>query len=156
MIGYNIGTGSITILSSAGSRYRMYLFWVLLFAYLIIFIMLYAYQRFTLVTGDTAMRGYRKYLPMGSFLAILIIIGMSIGEFVGIAGIMGVITDLFKEWTTFLFEGRGVSPIISAGVIIAGALIFFRRKACVYSSFCRGRSGNCPAHCHYCDPFSFE
>jgi len=125
MIGYNIGTGSITTLASAGSRYGLSLLWVLVFACIITFILLVAYQQFTLVTGETAMRGYRKFLPAGNFFALLIIVGMALGEFVGIAGIMGVVTDLIKEWTRLLFHGNGISPVISTAVIVVGAYILF-------------------------------
>ena len=88
MIGYNIGTGSVTAMVSAGSRYGMSMFRVLILSCLFVFILLVAYGQFTLVSGYTAMRGYRKYLPFGKWLAIIIIFGMPpVGEFVGIAGI---------------------------------------------------------------------
>ena len=124
MIGYNIGTGSITTLISAGSTHQMHLLWVLLIACFVTYVMLVAYQQFTLVTGDTSMRGYRKYLPLGGPVAILIIIIMTIGEFVGIAGITGIVTNLIKEWTALLFDYEGIYPLTSAVVITVGSFIF--------------------------------
>ena len=125
MIGYNIGTGSITTMTSAGSRYGMSMFWVLALSCMFVFVLLISYGRFTLVTGDTAMRGYRKYLPFGNWLAIIIIVGMAIGEFVGIAGIMGVVSELAKEWTSFLFGGAGVNTIIITSILIVCCYYLF-------------------------------
>jgi len=124
MIGYNIGTGSITTLISAGSTHQMHLLWVLIFACFVTYVMLIAYQQFTLVTGETAMRGYRKYLPMGSFFAVVIIVVMAIGEFVGIAGITGIVSNLIKEWTSLLFGNNGISPLITAATIVVFSFIF--------------------------------
>ena len=76
MIGYNIGTGSVTTMTSAGSRYGMSMFWVLALSCVFVFVLLVAYGRFTLVTGDTAMRGYRKYLPFGNWIAIILIVNL--------------------------------------------------------------------------------
>lgn len=133
MIGYNIGTGSITTLISAGSTHQMHLFWVLVLACFVTYVMLIAYQQFTLVTGDTAMWGFRKNLPMGNFFAILIIAVMTIGEFVGIAGITGIVSNIIKEWTGFLFDNSGVSPLIVAVVIVIGS--FFLLWNGKYSKF---------------------
>ena len=136
MIGYNIGTGSITTLASAGSRYGLSLLWVLVFACIITFVMLVAYQQFTLVTGETAMHGYRKYLPAGKFFALLIIVGMALGEFVGIAGIMGVVTDLIREWSSLLLDGKGINPIVSTAVIVVGAyFLFWNGKYSIFEKF---------------------
>ena len=125
MIGYNIGTGSITTMASAGSRYGMSMFWVLILSCLFVFVLLVAYGQFTLVSGDTAMRGYRKYLPFGNWLAIIIIFGMSVGEFVGIAGIMGIVSELIKEWTRIFFGGNGFNTILITSVIIIACYYLF-------------------------------
>jgi len=124
MIGYNIGTGSITTLISAGSTHQMHLLWVLVLACFVTYIMLVAYQQYTLVTGETALRAYRKHLYGGSVLAILIIIIMSLGEFIGIAGITGIVVNLINEWSKVLFGGEGVSPLLVAIIIVVGSFIF--------------------------------
>ena len=124
MIGYNIGTGSITTLISAGSTYQMHLLWVLLIACFVTYVMLIAYQQFTLVTGVTSMRAYRRHLPLGKLIAIFIIASMSLGEFVGIAGITGIVSNLIKEWTALLFNSTGINPLVSAVTIAVGSFIF--------------------------------
>lgn len=53
LIGYNIGTGSVTTMASAGSRWGMSLTWTVLLSCLFTFIGIWAFSKYTLVTGDT-------------------------------------------------------------------------------------------------------
>jgi len=64
LIGYNIGTGSVTTMASAGSRYGLSLFWLLIISCIFTYVMLVAYGRFTLVTGETAITAYRSIYPL--------------------------------------------------------------------------------------------
>lgn len=120
MIGYNIGTGSITTMASAGSRYGMSLFWTLLLSCVFTFVMLVAYGRFSIVSGNTAMMAYKKYLPFGKWAAIYSIFVLAIGELASLAGITGIVAELIREWTRLLFGGSGFNIIIVAAVIITG------------------------------------
>ena len=43
LIGYNIGTGSVTTMASAGSRYGLSLFWLLIISCIFTYVMLIAY-----------------------------------------------------------------------------------------------------------------
>ena len=99
LIGYNIGTGSVTTMASAGSRYGLSLFWLLIISCIFTYVMLIAYGRFTLVTGETAITAYRKYLPFGNALAIYSVFALSIGAATGVAGVMGIVVDMIREWT---------------------------------------------------------
>ncbi|MBN2289789.1 MAG: Nramp family divalent metal transporter [Candidatus Glassbacteria bacterium] len=120
LIGYNIGTGSVTTMAETGSKYGMSLFWVLFLSCLFTFVMLVAYGRFTLVSGETAMTAYKNHLPLGRFLAIYTMIALIIGELAALAGIMGIVASLVNEWTRFLFGGDGANVILVATVVIAG------------------------------------
>ncbi|MFC1552410.1 Nramp family divalent metal transporter [Candidatus Latescibacterota bacterium] len=119
MIGYNIGTGSVTTMASAGSRYGMGLFWTLLFSCIFTYVMIISFGRFTLVSGETSLRAFRKHLPFGNAIAIYLIIGMSIGALAGLAGIIGIVSELISEWTKVLFGGDGVSMLVVAIVILS-------------------------------------
>ena len=123
LIGYNIGTGSITTMAAAGSRYGMTLFWALVLSCVFTFVMLVAYGRYTTVTGETAMNAYKNRLPFGRTLAIYSIIALIIGEFTALAGIMGIVTDLVNEWTRFVFGGEGASKVLVALVIMVGCYV---------------------------------
>lgn len=119
MIGYNIGTGSVTNMASAGSRYGMSMFWVLLLSCTFTFVMLVAYGQFTIVTGETSLQGYKKYLPFGKWIALYSIFVLSVGEFLGLAGVMGVVSELISEWSRILFGGEGFNMILIAAVILS-------------------------------------
>ncbi len=120
LIGYNIGTGSVTTMATAGSRYGMSLFWLLILSCVFTYVGITAYGRFTIITGDTAMMAFRKHLPFGKWLAGYSIFAMSLGAVAGIIGVMGIVVDLIREWTSVLFGGRGFNEVYSAMVIIVG------------------------------------
>ncbi len=123
MIGYNIGTGSITTMASAGSRYGMGLFWTLALSCVFTFIMLVAYSRYTLVTGETSMMAYRRHLPLGKAIAIYTIFVLTIGELASLAGITGIVAELISEWSRILFGGEGASMIAIVTVVIFGCFV---------------------------------
>ncbi len=136
LIGYNIGTGSVTTMAAAGSRYGMGLFWLLLLSCLFSYIGIIAFGRFTVVTGLTMMTAFRKHLPFGRFLAVYSIIGMSLGAMAGVAGVMGIVVDMIREWTMVVFGGNGFNVVYSALIIIAGCyyLMWFGRYS-VFEKF---------------------
>jgi len=134
LIGYNIGTGSITTMAAAGSRYGMALFWALVLSCVFTFVMLVAYGSYTTVTGETAMSAFKKHfsyrfpfliwrIHFGKMLAIYAIIGLIIGELTALAGITGIVTDLVNEWTRFVFGGEGASRVVVALIIMIGCYI---------------------------------
>ncbi|MBN2289721.1 MAG: divalent metal cation transporter [Candidatus Glassbacteria bacterium] len=129
LIGYNIGTGSVTTMAAAGSRYGMGLFWLLVVSCVFTYVMLMAYGRFTAVSGLTAMAAFRKHLPLGKYLAVYSIIALSLGALAGVAGVMGIVVDLIREWTGVMFGGQGFDMTFSAVAIIAGCyyLMWFGR-----------------------------
>ena len=64
-IGYTMGTGSVTSMVKAGSDYGPALLWVLLLSCLFSFVLMEAYGRYAVVTGDTAIHGIRTKLKGG-------------------------------------------------------------------------------------------
>ena len=86
-IGYTIGTGSVTSMVIAGSQYGMQMLWVLFLSCLFSWVLMEAYGRYSLVTGETALFGFRKHLKFGRAIAILIIIGVTFGQWNSLIGI---------------------------------------------------------------------
>jgi len=126
LIGYNIGTGSVTTMASAGSRYGMSLFWALLFSCIFTFIMLVAYGKYTLVTGKTALHSFRIYFRFGSLLSIFIMIALIVGELAALMGVVGIVTDLIKEWSRFITQsGEGFNQIVISVVIVVSLYYIF-------------------------------
>ncbi len=96
-IGYTIGTGSVTSMVVAGSTYGMQLLWVLLLSCLFSWVLMEAYGRYTLVTGEAALYGFKKYLKYGKLISILIIIGVAFGQTNSLIGILGISANAIYE-----------------------------------------------------------
>ncbi|MEP0730074.1 MAG: hypothetical protein ABJC40_10590, partial [Parasphingorhabdus sp.] len=55
LLGFNIGTGSVTTMATAGANYGMALLWTVLISCVATYLMIATYGRYTLVTGETAL-----------------------------------------------------------------------------------------------------
>lgn len=112
IIGYNIGTGSVTSMASTGAEYGMMLTWPLLLSCVFTYILIVVFGKYTLVTGDTIIHSYKKHFgkPAGLFVLIALIFT----EAVGSVGVMAIVTQVTQEWTRPLTEsGNGIDPIYS-------------------------------------------
>ncbi|MCX5771629.1 MAG: Nramp family divalent metal transporter [Candidatus Hydrogenedentes bacterium] len=101
LIGYNIGTGSVTTMASAGSRWGMSLTWTVVLSCVFTYIGLLAFSRYTLVTGDTILYAIRRRLPWGSAIGMFLLVAVTLAEFAGITGLMAICVDLILEWIRF-------------------------------------------------------
>lgn len=119
-IGYTIGTGSVTSMIVAGSEFGMGLLWVLLLSCLFSGVLIYAYGNFALVTGETALYSFRKHLKFGKPMAILIIIGVTFGQWNSLMGILGISANILFEMIALYFPS--VIPH-KYGIVIAIALV---------------------------------
>ena len=97
LIGYNIGTGSITTMAKTGAKHGMSLFWALLLSCILTYILMVSYGKVTLVSGQTALYNFKKQFKYGWILSIYIIIALIIGELLALTGIMGIVSDLIQE-----------------------------------------------------------
>ncbi len=104
-IGYTIGTGSVTSMIVAGSKFGMQLLWVLLLSCFFSGILMFAYGNYALITGETALYGFKKHLKYGKILAILIIIGITFGQWNSLMGILGISSNIIFEILAINFEG---------------------------------------------------
>ena len=122
LIGYNIGTGSVTTAASTGAKYGMTFVWPLLLSCIFTYVLIVAFGRYTAVTGKTALFSFREHFGLGFGLFVLVSIVFS--EWVAFMGVMGVVTEVVKEWSRPLTpSGEGISMLISS--IIFGGLIYF-------------------------------
>lgn len=121
-IGYTIGTGSVTSMIVAGSKFGMQLLWVLLISCLFSGVLMFAYGNFALLTGDTALHGFKKHFKFGKPLAILIIIGITFGQWNSLMGILGISSNIIFEILAINFQGlvpyKYETVLITAIVII--------------------------------------
>lgn len=103
-IGYTIGTGSVTSMIVAGSKFGMQLLWVLLLSCLFSGVLMFAYGNYALITGETALFGFKKHIKFGKALAILIIVGITFGQWNSLMGILGISASIIFEILAANFE----------------------------------------------------
>lgn len=106
-IGYTIGTGSVTSMIVAGSTYGMQLLWVLLLSCIFSGVLIYAYGNYALLSGETALHGIKKHLTGGKIIAILIILGVSVGQWNSLMGILGISSNIIYELLAQNFPALG-------------------------------------------------
>ncbi|MEQ8552080.1 MAG: Nramp family divalent metal transporter [Cyclobacteriaceae bacterium] len=109
LIGYNIGTGSVTTMAKTGAEYGMSLFWALILSCIFTFILMVAYGKVTIVSGNTALFNFRNAFRGGWILALYIVIALIIGELLALMGIMGIVADLVQEGIYIGFDGFRIS-----------------------------------------------
>ena len=120
-IGYTIGTGSVTSMIVAGSKFNMQLLWVLLLSCVFSGILMFAYGNYALITGETALFGFKKHLKYGKILAILIIVGITFGQWNSLMGILGISSNIIFEILAVNFEGLSsykYETVLTTAIII--------------------------------------
>lgn len=124
-IGYTIGTGSVTSMIVAGSTYGMQLLWVLFLSCLFSWVLMEAYGRYALVTGESALYGFKKHIKFGKYIAILIIVGVTFGQWNSLIGILGISANaIFETLVLFIpsLEGYEYAGVLSIALIIIGVM----------------------------------
>jgi Mn2+/Fe2+ NRAMP family transporter len=129
-IGYTIGTGSVTSMAKAGADYGLGLLWALALSCIFSGVLMSAYGRFAAVTGETALHGVIRFLPGGKWIAALLFIGVVLGQYACLGGIMILTSGAIKEAFGL---GCGVFPIACAimaamfALILVGRYSFFEK-----------------------------
>lgn len=143
-IGYTIGTGSVTSMIVAGSTYGMQLLWVLLLSCFFSGILIYVYGNYGLITGETALFAFKKHLKWGKLMAILIIIGVSFGQWNSLMGILGISANILFEIFNIYFPQLGgyeyefvlgIAILIIAvmyGLLLVGKYTFFEKILVIF------------------------
>jgi len=102
-VGFTIGTGSVTSMIVAGSKYGADLLWVILLSCVFSFACIEAYGRYYLATGETALFAFKKHLPMGKWIAWFIIIGLTFGQWNALMGNLTITSNaIFETLNIFL------------------------------------------------------
>jgi Mn2+/Fe2+ NRAMP family transporter len=120
LLGFNIGTGSVTAMAKAGADYGMTLLWTIVASCLCTFFMINLYGRFTLVTGETALEAFRKHIHPG--VGIFFLVALTFGVCGSVMGVMGIVADICFEWSKSMVDG-GIAPIYFAGFFVS--LVYF-------------------------------
>ena len=127
LLGFNIGTGSVTAMAKAGATYGMSLLWTIVASCLATFFMINAYGRLTLVTGETALQAFRRHIH--PLVGVFFIVALTAGVSGSVMGVMGIVAEVSAQWSKVLVEG-GIEPIWFAAFFVA----------LVYAIFWNGRT----------------
>ena len=124
IVGYVVGTGSVTSMVVAGARYGMSFTWALFLSCFFTFILLIAISRITIVTGRTIMYNIKRHI--GWFASVFIIIGLMVTVISSIMGVMAVVAQVIQEWTRPMTSGHtGISPLITSIIFLSFLLFLF-------------------------------
>ncbi|MBT5330437.1 MAG: Nramp family divalent metal transporter [Porticoccaceae bacterium] len=120
LLGFNIGTGSVTAMAKAGAEYGMSLLWTIVISCLCTYFMINLYGRYTLVTGQTALEAFRKNIHPA--VGIFFLVALTAGVCGSVMGVMGIVAEICYEWSKSLVEG-GIAPIYFASFFVS--LVYF-------------------------------
>jgi len=146
-IGYTIGTGSVTAMAKAGSEFGMQLLWVLVLSILFAWILMEAYGRYAVVTGETAIHSFRKKIRHGKILAIIIVIGIVVGQWNSLTGILGLSANAIYELVHLFFPATAAENywvvlgiavfliVVLYGLLLVGNYSFFEKILIVFVTF---------------------
>ncbi|MCG6190836.1 Nramp family divalent metal transporter [Maribellus maritimus] len=146
-IGYTIGTGSVTSMAKAGSEFGMQLLWVLVLSVLFAWVLMEAYGRYAVVTGETAIHSFRKKIKYGKILAIVIVVGVVVGQWNSLTGILGLSANAIYELAHLFFPATaqenywavlGIAVfliIVLYTLLLVGNYSFFEKILIVFVTF---------------------
>ncbi|MGB5314675.1 MAG: divalent metal cation transporter [Robiginitalea sp.] len=149
-IGYTIGTGSVTSMIVAGSTYGMQLLWVLMLSCVFSGLLIYVYGNYALLTGETALYAFKKHIKGGKIIALLIILGITFGQWNSLMGILGISANIIFEILAINFPGlRGMEYqtvliiavsviVIFYGLLLIGKYTFFEKVLVIFVSIMGG------------------
>ncbi|MDX1556255.1 MAG: Nramp family divalent metal transporter [Xanthomonadales bacterium] len=120
LLGFNIGTGSVTAMAKAGATYGMSLLWTIVASCLATFFMINLYGRWTLVTGETALQAFRRHIHPA--VGLFFIVALTAGVCGSVMGVMGIVAEISSEWSKGIVEG-GIAPVWFAAFFVA--LVYF-------------------------------
>lgn len=122
IIGYVVGTGSVTTMSSAGASYGMSLTWTLALASLFTHLMIVGISRLTILSGQTLLYLFRRHF--GTPVTVLMILSLVATQITSIIGVMAIVVDVFSEWCSSAL-GTAADPLLAAVLFTAFLLVLY-------------------------------
>ena len=127
IIGYVVGTGSVTSMVVSGAKFGLSLSWALLLSCFFTYFLLISISKLTIVSGDTLMFNFK--MTFGKPLTIFIITALVVSIVSSCIGVMGVVAEVTMEWinvkTSISFLN---GPVISVFFIVILISLFWTGK----------------------------
>ncbi|WP_242158960.1 Nramp family divalent metal transporter [Aestuariivivens sediminis] len=96
IIGYVVGTGSVTSMVVSGAKFGLSLVWALFLSCFFTYFLLAAISKLTIVSGETLLYNFRKYI--GSGFTVFIMFALLVSIVSSCVGVMGVMTEVVLGW----------------------------------------------------------
>lgn len=122
LIGFNIGTGSVTAMIKSGADFGMAMLWALVLSCLFTFFLIHMFGKFTIGSGLTFLQAIRKHIHPAVSIFFIVALGVNVSG--SIMGVMGIASDVLQEWSKGWIDG-GISSLIWASSITLFIIILF-------------------------------
>jgi len=108
LVGFTIGTGSVTAMVKAGADHGTSLTWALVLSCLVSYILFDSFGRLTIFSGQTALHAIRSYIH--PIVALFILFALAINVSASIMGVMGILTGVLSEWS-LTWDRYSIAPL---------------------------------------------
>ena len=102
LLGFNIGTGSVTAMAKAGADYGMSLLWAILVSCGVTGFLIDVYGRFAIFTGETALSAFRRHLHPA--IGLFFVVALTVNVSGSVIGVMGIMADVTAAWLREVFH----------------------------------------------------
>lgn len=128
LIGYNIGTGSLTAMSKAGANFGCDLLWAVLLSCVITWVLINFFSRFTMASGMTAMEAYRKHIHLA--YAWVLWAGLSVIILSALMAMLGLLIDVVLVWfkESFAVDANRLLTGIVLALLVYGLILLGNTK----------------------------
>lgn len=109
LVGFTIGTGSVTAMVKAGADHGTSLIWALLLSCIVSYILFDSFGRLTIFSGQTALHAIRSHIHPCIALFLLVALAINVGA--SVMGVMGILTGVLSEWS-LSWDSFSVAPIV--------------------------------------------
>lgn len=120
VLGYTIGTGSVTTMATSGAAYGMTLTWAVALSCLFTFFLIVGISRLTIVRDRPFISAVRD--RFGWPLALFLILALMLTVITSVMGISAIVGEAVQAWTAVIGIGETGVPSLVTGLIIAGLL----------------------------------
>ena len=120
IIGYVVGTGSVTSMVVSGAKFGLSLSWALLLSCFFTYFLLISISKLTIVSGETLMYNFKK--AFGKPFTIFIIVALLVSIVSSVIGVMGVVAEVTLEWiavrTSISFLNKPVISVFFIAILL--------------------------------------
>ena len=127
IIGYVVGTGSVTSMVVSGAKFGLSLSWALFLSCFFTYFLIISISKLTIVSGNTLMYNFKK--NFGKPLTIFIITALLVSIVSSVIGVMGVVAEVTMEWISVKTSISFLNvPIIAIFFIVLLISLFWTGK----------------------------